>query len=104
MQPDNIKSVAIAIVTALGFLLATVPIASAQNTNQCTGTISDGSTINGNLVVPPNASCTLTNVTVIGNVRVGVGAALSVFPGAMQLLQLVATSQPTSAMLLKLPI
>jgi hypothetical protein len=84
MQPENVKSFAIAIATALGFLLATVPVASAQNTTQCTGTLSDGSTINGNLVVPPNASCTLTNVTVIGNVQVGVGAALSVFPGPMQ--------------------
>jgi hypothetical protein len=55
MQPENMKSFAIAIITALGFLLANVPIACAQNTTQCTGTISDGSTINGNLVVPPNA-------------------------------------------------
>lgn len=80
MQPDNIKSLAIATVTALGFLLATVPVAGAQSTFQCTGIISDGSTINGSLVLPANATCQLTNVTVVGNVQVGTGANLNVFP------------------------
>jgi hypothetical protein len=84
MQPDNMKSVAIAIVTALGFLLATVPVASAQNITQCTGTISEGSTINSNLVVPANASCTLDNVTVTGNLRVRTGAMLNVLPAPGQ--------------------
>jgi hypothetical protein len=71
-------------VTAFGFLLATASVASAQNTFQCTGTISDGSTINGNLVVPANATCTLDNVTVTGNVGVGTGALLNVSPASGQ--------------------
>ena len=62
MQRENMKFFAIAMVTALGFLLATVSVASAQNTFQCTGTISDGRTINSNLVVPANATCTLDTI------------------------------------------
>ena len=84
MHAENMKSFAIAIITALGFLLATVPIASAQKTTQCTGTISDGSTIDSGLVVPPNNACKLTNVTVVGNMQVGTGATLLVFPGFEQ--------------------
>jgi hypothetical protein len=80
MQHEKMKSFTIATAAALGFLLASLPIANAQSTFQCTGTISDGRTINSNLVVPPNAFCTLTNVTVTGNVQVGVAATLSVFP------------------------
>jgi hypothetical protein len=79
MQPENMKSFAGAIIAVLAFLLAAVPVANAQNT-QCTGTISDGSTINGSLVVPADATCSLLNVTVEGNVQVGTGATLSVSP------------------------
>ncbi len=82
------KSFAIAIVTALGSLLATVPVANAQNAFQCnTGpfsTISNGSTINSSLVVPAYATCFLSNVTVVGNVHVGMGATLGVFPSERQ--------------------
>jgi hypothetical protein len=83
MHRENIKSFAIAMVTALGFLLATVPVASAQMVTQCTGTIYDGRTINSNLVVPA-PGCTLTNVTVVGNVLVGTGATLIVMPATGQ--------------------
>ena len=77
MHPENMKSSAITIVTVLGIMLGAVPIASAQNI-KCTGTISDGSTIDSNLIVPANASCTLKSVTVNGNVSVGAGASLAV--------------------------
>ncbi|MBV8089903.1 MAG: hypothetical protein JO139_10085 [Alphaproteobacteria bacterium] len=72
------KSFAIAIVATLGFQLATVPAGHAQNAFQCSETISDGRTINGSVVVPANRICTLTNVTVVGNVQVGTGADLNV--------------------------
>jgi hypothetical protein len=84
MYPQNVKSFAIAIVAALGFLLATVPVASAQNVFQCTGTIADGRTINTSLTVPANATCELDNVTVAGNVGVGTGAVLNVLPAPRQ--------------------
>jgi hypothetical protein len=80
MQPEKMKSFAIGIVTALGFLLVTVPVAGAQNVFQCTVTIADGRTINSNLVVPDNARCILENVAVIGNVHVGTGVTLIVQP------------------------
>ena len=76
MHRENMKSFAIAMATALGFLLAIVPVASAQNVFQCTGVIADGRTINSNLVVP--VGCELVNVTVVGNVLVGTGANLLV--------------------------
>ena len=88
MYAKKLKSSAVATVTALGFLVATVPVANAQNTFQCTGTISDGSTINGNLVVPANATCTLDNVTVTGNVGVGTGALLNVTPASGQTVEI----------------
>jgi hypothetical protein len=84
MHRENMKSFAIAMTAALGFLLATVPVASAQNVFQCTGTIKDGRTINSNLVVPAGATCILTNVTVVGNVQVGTGAILGVGPSTPQ--------------------
>jgi hypothetical protein len=70
-----------------GFLLAT-PVANAwvvvgPPPFQCNTTISDG-TINTNLIVPPNATCTLLNVTVTGNVDVEQGASLQVNPGPTQ--------------------
>jgi hypothetical protein len=84
MHPEKMTSVAIAMLTALGFVLATAPVASAQKTFTCTGTISDGSAIDSSLVVPPSATCTLTNVTVVGNVQVGTGARLNAHPGTGQ--------------------
>jgi hypothetical protein len=85
MQRENMKFFAIAIVTAFGFLLATVPLASAQNAFQCTGTIADGRTIDSNLVVPANKTCELDNVRVAGNVQVGTGATLNALPGSGQM-------------------
>ena len=84
MQRENMKFFAIAIVTAFGLLLATVPLANAQNAFQCTGTIADGRTIDSNLVVPANKSCELDNVRVAGNVHVGTGATLNALPGSGQ--------------------
>ena len=86
MQPAKMKSFPIASVTALGFLLVTVPVASAQSVFQCSNgtTITDGRTIDSNVVVPPSATCELDNVTVIGNVKVGTGAALQAFPVVRQ--------------------
>jgi hypothetical protein len=43
-------------------------------------TISNGETINTNLIVSPNTSCTLNNVTVTGNVDVEQGASLTITP------------------------
>ena len=75
-----------AIITVLGFLLAT-PVANAWVVGpppvNCTGTISD-ETINTNLIVPPNTSCTLKNVTVTGNVDVEQGASLKTNPSPTQ--------------------
>jgi hypothetical protein len=88
MQPGKIKCFAVVIVAALGLLLATVPIAGAQQAFQCTGTISDGSTIDRNLIVPANAFCTLTNVKVAGNVHVGTGATFSVSPATGQTVEI----------------
>jgi hypothetical protein len=69
------KRFAAAALAAIGMGLATVPASAADTT--CTTTLSNG-TINGNLVVPNNASCTLTNETVTGSVTVGTGASLRV--------------------------
>jgi len=76
---ENMKPFAIAIATALGFMLDTAPIANAKNAFQCNGLdISDGRTINGDLIVPAGAGCTLRSVTVLGNVRVAKRATLLV--------------------------
>jgi hypothetical protein len=72
---------AITPLAALGILAGTVPAARAADTT-CPPTPSG--TINGNLAVPAGASCTLTNVTVTGNVQVGKGASLFVEPNAGQ--------------------
>jgi hypothetical protein len=70
------KSLAI-IPLGLGIMLAAIP-ARADETS-CTGSLV-GKTINGNLVVPDGATCSLTNVRVTGNVLVRTGATL-VMPG-----------------------
>jgi hypothetical protein len=69
------KSFTAAALAAIGLGLATVPASAADTT--CTPGFSNG-TINGNLVVPNNASCTLTNETVTGSVTVGTRASLRV--------------------------
>jgi len=64
---------------AFGLLLVALPVARAADTT-CPPTPS-GSTVNGNLIVPANASCNLTTtLTVTGNVVVGTGASLGIFP------------------------
>ena len=63
---------------AFGLGLAALPAAAADTS--CNTTFSNG-TINGNLVVPNGAACTLINETVTGNVTVGTGAALTVNKG-----------------------
>jgi hypothetical protein len=68
------KSLAI-IPLGLGIMLAAIP-ARADNTS-CTGSVF-GQTINGNLVVPDGASCSIAHVSVTGNVLVGTGAILVV--------------------------
>jgi hypothetical protein len=73
------KRLTITTLAALGILVGNMPLARAADTS-CTTTISTGGTINGNLVVPAGANCTLNNVTVTGNVEVGKGARLSVEP------------------------
>jgi hypothetical protein len=58
----------------LGVTLAVSPTSAQQNVVICTQPISGG-TIN-NVSVPPNATCTLTNVTVQGNIKVNTNALL----------------------------
>jgi hypothetical protein len=76
---EDMKRLTITTLAALGILVGNMPLARAADTS-CTTTISTGGTINGNLVVPAGANCTLNNVTVTGNVEVGKGASLSVEP------------------------
>jgi hypothetical protein len=92
------KRFAITPLAALGILAGTVPAARAADT-PCTTDISSGTTINGNLVVPAGASCTLENVTVTGNVQVGKGASLTVEPTGGQMVTMAATFKPLSATL-----
>ena len=68
--------------TALGFL-ATIPAAHAWGVVgpppvTCSNgqVFSDGGTIGTNLIVPPNTSCALANVTITGNVDVEQGLPL----------------------------
>jgi len=75
------KRFAITPLAALGILAGTVPAARAADT---TCPPNPSGTINGNLTVPAGASCTLTNVTVTGNVQVGKGASLAVLSDAGQ--------------------
>ncbi|MBV8092337.1 MAG: hypothetical protein JO110_03705 [Acetobacteraceae bacterium] len=70
---------AIAAIATLGLVLAAAPGARAQN-KSCSTTMT-GSVVHGNLVVPPNSTCTLNSTTVDGNVAVGSGATLQVNDG-----------------------
>jgi hypothetical protein len=65
---------------AFGLMLVALPVARAANMT-CPPIPSPGSTVNGNLIVPADASCNLTTtLTVTDNVVVGTGASLGVFP------------------------
>jgi hypothetical protein len=63
----------------LGMILAAVPAARADTT--CLNQSLSGSTVNGNLIVPPGATCTLIGVTVTGNVQVQLNATLNISSG-----------------------
>jgi len=63
---------------ALGIVLAAVPPARADDTS-CTEPLSGA--INGNVVVPEGATCSLHDATVTGNVLVGKGARLLMIAG-----------------------
>jgi hypothetical protein len=73
------KHFAIAALASFGIVLAAVPAARADT--NCTTTQTNG-TINGNLVVPPSATCTLVGETVTGNAQVQTSATLIVEPSA----------------------
>jgi len=82
------KHVRIAILAVLG-LVINISVANAWGVIgpppfNCTTTISDGGTINTNLIVPAGARCELDNVTVKGNVDVEAGATFITRPGANQ--------------------
>jgi hypothetical protein len=64
-----------ALLAAVPVLLAGVSAVQAANTS-CTSTLTG--TIDGNVVVPNGASCTLSDVTVTGNVQVLQNASLTV--------------------------
>ena len=72
-----------AFVGMLSMVLATMgvlaPTPASAATTTCPPNPPADSTVNGDLVVTPGQSCTLTHVTVTGNVRVGQGGTLRVF-------------------------
>jgi hypothetical protein len=72
------KYFAAAVLATFGAVLASLPAARADASCPPNPT----GTVNGNLVVPPGQTCTLTNVTVTGNVQVGAGATLFAAGGA----------------------
>ena len=82
-----------------GIMLAALPTAHAADTT-CPPSPPSGSTINGNLIVPANASCELDDGTVTGNVVVGTGASLSGFPVTGRRSELSATLPLITAILL----
>lgn len=51
------------------------PLPASADDTTCSGTIG-AETVDGNVIVPDGAGCTLNDTTVIGNVLVGVGASL----------------------------
>ena len=69
------KKFALALILAAPALVAGAATVHAANTN-CTGTLTGS--ITGNIVVPSGASCTLSNITVTGNVQVLQNASLTV--------------------------
>ncbi|MBV8096870.1 MAG: hypothetical protein JO110_27215, partial [Acetobacteraceae bacterium] len=79
-REDSMTRFAFTAFVTSGLLLAAGPGAYAQN-KSCSTTMS-GNVIHGNLVVPPDATCTLNGVTVDGNISVGTGATLNVSSGS----------------------
>ncbi len=75
------KKLALTGIAALATLLAHAPAARADT--NCTGALTG--TISGNVIVPNDASCTLSSATVSGNVTVKTNATLAVNgPAAIQ--------------------
>jgi hypothetical protein len=74
------KRFVIAALATFGIALASGPAARADT--NCSTTLTSV-TINGNLVVPAGAECSLNGTTVTGNVTVGKGAQLLVFAGTI---------------------
>lgn len=78
--PAQLERGALAALTML-FALALIasalvfPLPASADDTTCTGTIG-AETVDGNVIVPDGAGCTLNGTTVIGNVLVGVGASL----------------------------
>lgn len=66
-----------------GIMLAALPSARAADTT-CPPSLSPGSTIHGNLIVPTNATCELDDGTVTGNVVVATGATFQSIPDTGQ--------------------
>ena len=66
-----------------GIMIAALPAARAADTT-CPPSPLPGTTINGNLIVPANASCELDDGTVSGNVMVGTGASFQSIPNTGQ--------------------
>jgi hypothetical protein len=64
-------------ILTLGLMLAALPTARAQDTI-CPPDPPFGSTVNGNLLVPPGAHCVLDGVTVTGNAQVQASAELDI--------------------------
>ena len=72
----TMKRSCVIVAAALGALLATAPGARAADTD-CNTTYSTFQTINGNLSVPDNATCSFAaGASVTGNVKVGHNATL----------------------------
>jgi hypothetical protein len=67
---------------AFGIMLAGISAARADTT--CPPNPPPGSTVNGNLVVPPGTVCQLFGVTVTGNVQVQTNAHLNISDNATQ--------------------
>lgn len=72
---ETMKQIATAML-AVGTMLAALPAAGADAI--CPPNPPVGSTVNGNLIVPPGATCFLNHVTVTGNVDVQPQAELNV--------------------------
>ena len=68
------KNFALALASALIAFVASTSVSRADTA--CSSTLSG--TVNGNVVVPSGASCTLSNVTVTGGVRVSQNASLTI--------------------------
>jgi hypothetical protein len=79
-RQNAMRRSSIAALATFGIVLAAVPAARARDVSCSTTTT--GGTVEGNLVVPTGANCTLNSVTVWGNVLVGASAQLNVETGS----------------------